>query len=92
MIITVYRYNTVSAYIGLAVITVYALGKACLYAGGFRSLGLLVILTAVCNTILTQIIPSSWALIVSTLVCTFAGMFFVELDDDTVQDEPEVTA
>jgi len=59
---------------------------------GNLRLGLLVILTAVCNTILTQIIPSSWALIVSTLVCTFAGMFFVELDDDTVQDEPEVTA
>lgn len=58
---------------------------------GNLRLGLLVLLTAVCNTILTQIIPSSWALIVSTLVCTFAGMFFVELDDDTTNENAEVT-
>jgi hypothetical protein len=53
-------------------------------------LGLLVLLTAVCNTILTQIMPSSWALIVSTLACTFAGVFFVELDDTSADDTSEV--
>lgn len=41
-------------------------------------LAILVLLTAVCNSILTQFIPSSWALILSTLVCAFAGIFFVE--------------
>lgn len=43
-------------------------------------LAALVVLTAVCNTILTQCMPSSWALIVSTLVCAFAGTFFVDPD------------
>ena len=58
---------------------------------GNLRLGLLILLTAVCNTILTQIMPSSWALIVSTLVCTFAGMFFVDLDQDASADNTEVT-
>ena len=44
-------------------------------------LGALVALTAVCNSILTQVIPSSWALIASTLVCAFLGVFFVELEE-----------
>ena len=42
-------------------------------------LGALVALTAVCNSILSQLLPSSWALIGSTLVCAFAGVFFVDL-------------
>ena len=41
----------------------------------------LVALTAICNTILSLVIPSSWALIASTLLCAFAGVFFVDLDD-----------
>ena len=49
-------------------------------------LGGLVILTAVCNTLLSQIIDSSWALIVSTLLCAFIGVFFVDLDEET--EEP----
>ena len=57
---------------------------------GNMRLGLLVLLTAVCNTILTQIMPSSWALIVSTLACTFAGVFFVELDDTSAENTSEV--
>lgn len=59
---------------------------------GNRRLGLLVVLTAVCNTILTQLMPSSWALIVSTLVCTFAGMFFVELEEEKPAEDAEVMA
>lgn len=57
---------------------------------GNLRLGLLVVLTAVCNTILTQIMSSSWALIVSTLICTFVGVFFVDLDEASAQDETEV--
>ena len=36
-------------------------------------------LTAVCNTLLGQVIPSSWALIASTLVCAWLGTFFVDI-------------
>ena len=49
-------------------------------------LGALVLLTAVCNSILTQFIPSSWALIVSTLICAFAGIFFVDLHEEPMED------
>ncbi len=45
-----------------------------------KSLVKLVILTAIVNCVLSQFMISSWALIVSTLVCAFAGVFFVDLD------------
>jgi len=45
-------------------------------------LGALVTLTAVCNTILSQFMASSWALILSTLLCAFVGVFFVDLPAD----------
>ena len=50
-------------------------------------LGILVILTAICNSILTSFIESSWALIVSTLLCAFIGVFFVDLEPDK-KEEP----
>ena len=43
-------------------------------------LGMLVVLTAICNTVLSQLMPPSWALIISTLVCAFIGAFTVDLD------------
>lgn len=58
---------------------------------GNLRLGGLVLLTAVCNTLLTNVMPASWALIVSTLLCTFAGMFFVELDEPSASNDSEVT-
>jgi predicted branched-subunit amino acid permease len=45
-------------------------------------LGALVVLTALCNTLLGQFMASSWALILSTLLCAFVGVFFVELPED----------
>lgn len=48
-----------------------------------KKLGLLVILTALCNTLFSQIIDSSWALILSTLICAFFGVFFVDLEENT---------
>ena len=39
-------------------------------------------LTAVCNSVLTQYISSGWALILSTLLCAFIGVFFVELKEE----------
>ena len=56
-------------------------------------LGLLVVLTAVCNTILSQFLATSWALIISTLVCAFAGVFFVDLKEneaDPKEDESDL--
>ena len=43
---------------------------------------LLVVITAICNTILSKYIASSWALIISTLICAFVGIFFVDLKED----------
>ena len=40
----------------------------------------LVALTAVCNSILSQLMAASWAMIASTLLCAFIGVFFVDLD------------
>lgn len=53
---------------------------------GNRRLCALVLLTAVCNTILSQLMASSWALIVSTLLCAFIGVFFVDPDDNAKED------
>lgn len=47
-------------------------------------LGLLAILTSVMNTVLSKFIASSWALIVSTLICAAIGVFFVDLDEQEV--------
>ena len=46
---------------------------------GSGPLALLVLLTAVCNALLAQVMASSWALVLSTLVCAFAGLYFVDL-------------
>lgn len=43
-------------------------------------LGLLVVFTAAVNTVLSQFMESSWALIVSTLICAAIGVFFVDAD------------
>lgn len=49
-------------------------------------LAALVVLTAVCNSILTQFMASSWALILSTLLCAFIGVFFVDLEHETREE------
>lgn len=43
-------------------------------------LGLLAVATGLCNLLLSQFIASSWALILSTLVCAAVGAFWVEPD------------
>lgn len=48
---------------------------------GNWKLGALVAMTAVCNSLLTLLLPSSWALIVSTLLCAFLGVFFVDPEE-----------
>lgn len=47
-------------------------------------LAALVVLTAVCNTLLCRVMASSWALVLSTLVCAAIGVFFVDPDEQEV--------
>lgn len=46
-----------------------------------RNLGVLVIFTAVCSSVLNRFMTSSRALIVSALACAFIGVFFVDLEE-----------
>ena len=50
---------------------------------------ILVLFTAVVNTFLSKVMPSEWALIVSTLACAAIGAFFVSPDagEKEVADE-----
>lgn len=43
-------------------------------------LGLLVVLTGIVNTVLSQWIASGWALILSTLICAGVGIVFVDIE------------
>lgn len=45
---------------------------------GNRSLAALVVLTGLCNLLLSRFMSSSWALVASTLLCAFIGVFFVD--------------
>ena len=70
-----------SASLGIALYAMF-IGLLVPNLSGNGRLGLLVLLTAVCNTILNQFMASSWALIFSTLLCAFVGVFFVDLPED----------
>ena len=69
--------DIVSKSLGIAL---YALFIALLTPNVRRSfrLGLLVLGTAAVNLILTKLMPSGWALILSTLLCAGAGVFLTE--------------
>ena len=53
---------------------------------GNGRLGLLVLLTAAVNTLLSRFLDSGWALIASTLAGAAAGVFFVELPKEEDAD------
>ncbi len=61
-------------------ISLYAMFIAILVPSlkGNLRLGILVIVTALVNMALSKVMASSWALIVSTLICAAAGVFFVD--------------
>ena len=50
--------------------------------GNFKLI-VLVILTALCNLLLNQVIDGSWALVLSTLLGAFFGVFFVEIEGES---------
>lgn len=72
-------------------ISLYAMFIGLLLPGlrGNARLLVLVVVTAVMNTVLSQFIDGSWSLIISTLVCAGIGVFFVDLKDDEPSAEKE---
>lgn len=77
----------VTASLGIALYAMF-IGLLVPSLPGNGKLAVLVLLTAVCNTLLNQVMASSWALIASTLVCALIGTFFVDLEDDTQKEVP----
>lgn len=65
-------------------VSLYAMFTALLVPGikGNIKLAALVVLTAVLNTVLSLVVDSGWAIIISTIACAFIGVFFVELKED----------
>ena len=70
-------------------ISLYAMFIAILVPSlkGNLRLGILVIVTALVNMALSKVMASSWALIVSTLICAAAGVFFVDPGEGGTADE-----
>lgn len=70
-------------------IALYAMFIALVVLGMKKNgkLALLVLITALCNTLLSTMMASSWALIVSTLLCAGVGTFFVDLDEPEEEAE-----
>lgn len=79
-----------SASLGVAI---YAMFIALLVPGvkqNFR-LGILVVLTAAANTVLSMVMASSWSLIVSTIVCAAIGTLIVK-EPETPENNNSATA
>jgi len=70
----------ISASLGIALYAMF-IGLLMPNLRGNFKLGILVILTAIVNSIISQFIASSWALIISTLLCALIGVFFVDLKE-----------
>ena len=70
-------------------ISLYAMFIAILVPSlkGNLRLGILVIVTALVNMALSKVMASSWALIVSPLICAAAGVFFVDPGEGGAADE-----
>ncbi len=65
-------------------ISLYAMFVAILVPNLTKNLrlALLALLTAVCNTVLSRFMDSSWALVISTILCAVIGVFFVPLEEE----------
>lgn len=66
-------------------IALYGLFIALLVPGlrGHSRLTALAVATGLCNWLLCQVMASSWAMIVSTLVCALAGVAWVDLPEES---------
>lgn len=76
----------ISASLGIALYAMF-IGLLTPNLSGNARLTALVLLTALCNSILSQLMTASWALIASTLVCAFVGVFFVDLNSQDKEAE-----
>jgi len=79
--------DIISACFGIAIYAMF-IGLLVPNLRGNWRLALLVALTAVTNSLLSLFMDQSWSLIVSTLGCALAGVFFVDLKEDSA-DLPE---
>ena len=79
--------DIISASLGIALYAMF-IGLLVPNLRGNWRLAILVAMTAITNTLLSLVIDQSWSLIVSTLGCAFAGVFFVDLNEDTAKDRP----
>lgn len=70
---------------GIAIYALFITLLAPKVSGNIRLAGL-VVLTGLCNTLLGLFMDSSWALIISTLLCAFIGVFVIE--DKPTEEEP----
>ena len=70
-----------TASLGIALYAMF-IGLLLPHVSGNGRLALLVLLTALLNWLLGQMMASSWALILSTLLAAFAGLFFVDLGEE----------
>ena len=85
-LITHFLPDILSASLGVALYALFIALLAPSLKGNAR-LALLALLTAVCNSLLCQIMASSWALILSTLLGAFAGVFFVDLGEEAAHEQ-----
>ena len=72
--------DIITASLGIALYALFISLLVPKISGNLR-LTALAVLTGLCNMLLCHIIDSSWALIVSTLLCAFIGIFFVRAED-----------
>jgi len=70
----------VTASLGIALYAMFISLLTPKLVGNMR-LTALALLTGLCNLVLGRVMASSWALIVSTLLCAFIGAFFVKTED-----------
>ena len=74
-----------TASLGIALYAMFV-GLLLPHVRGNGRLAILVLLTALLNWLLGRVMASSWALILSTLLGAFAGLFFVELEEEETSD------
>lgn len=68
-------------------IAIYALFISLLVPklSGNGRLAALALMTGLCNMLLCRVMASSWALIISTLLCAFIGVFFVNDEEERAE-------
>jgi len=77
----------ITASLGIALYALFISLLVPKISGNLRLVALAV-LTGLCNLVLCQFMESSWALIASTLLCAFIGVFFIRPEDLGEEAQP----